>query len=420
MSTNENSQFDPNFTKAVDTLVDNAFDLNAVPQDQQDNASKIMQVVALLDHLEAEPTGDLLVQRTLQAIEQSGKPQSTQTPASSAALPPATPMNISPADEEALDALIEAGFELSAVSAEYKPRAERISNVIETLDELPSELTAPAPMSLIQDTLAKIDDHERKERLSYQINSMAMGTGAGSSAGGLRWTELFAMAAMFLVGISLFWPMIDHSNAVARQAVCQSNLMAAGMGMLAYSNDNNGAMPSVQARLGDEWWRNNTFDNHGNTLSNSAHLYKLYGNGSESGYASVSALNCPENQFAPTALAAGMRDWSSSKATSFAYQNQYSLHKPKLNGTIRIVLLSDKNPYFTSGKYQMNLDRNANSKNHAKLGGQNVLLSSGRVLWLTSPKFNGDNIFQAGDDWQDNYTGREGPASENDAFLVNP
>lgn len=416
MNTNDTPQFSPSFTAAVDALVDNKFNLDQINPDAVEQVEPVHHLLQLLDHLPAESTGDLLVPRTLQAIE-SAKLTGQRAGAGSAQAVPVAPIaELSEADQAALDAYMAANFDLAGVDEALRERAKRVADVLGLLDELPSELGAPAPSTLVSGTLSRIKEQERKDRLSQQINSMAIGASAGGQSGGLRWAELIAMAAMFLIGISLFWPMIDHSNAVARQAVCQSNLMAAGSGMLAYANDHNGAMPSVQARLGDEWWHTNKFDEQGNAHSNSAHLYKLY----TAGYTKDGTLNCPENPYAPSTLTAGMRDWSSARATSYAYQNQYSLNKPKLNGNLRIVILSDKNPYFGPGEYNMKLSRTANSPNHNKLGGQNVLLSSGRVMWLTSPKVNGDHIYQAGDEWQDNYTGTEGPADQKDSFLVGP
>jgi hypothetical protein len=184
--------------------------------------------------------------------------------------------------------------------------------------------------------------------------------------------------------------------------------------MATYAADHAGAMPATKARLGDPWWMTGEFDEQGYAQSNSAHLFVMVRNG----YVRIGTLRCPDNPHAPESVKPEARDFASYAATSFSYQNQYTTRKAHLTGGPVIAILADKNPFFEPGKYRLELRPDTNSKNHTSRG-QNVLLTDGRVAWLTHPTLeSGDNIFHAGDEGLDNYTGLEAPADEHDSFLV--
>jgi hypothetical protein len=317
-----------------------------------------------------------------------------------------------PQDQTAVDALVEAGFDLEALSDSHRRRGERVMQLLGLLDQLPHE--EPGDL-LVARTMAAIENTRHQERLSQHIDRLA-GAGSGTGSGGpirVHLRELVATAAMFLIGVSLLWPMLASARSTARQVACQSNLANAGLGLTSYAADHLGAMPATAAKLGSPWWLTNQFDDQGNALSNSAHLFVAVHNG----YVPVQSLSCAANADALAALAPGMRDWPTAKSASFSYQNQYAARKPRIDGATTIALLADKNPFFEPGRFHFDLAPNHNSFNHGR--GQNVLMTNGQVMWLDNPRLaNDDNIFHAGDDGFDNYTGLEGPADIGDSFLV--
>jgi hypothetical protein len=316
---------------------------------------------------------------------------------------------LAPADQQALDALIDAGLDPASVPAPLQPRADKIANLLATLDHLPDH---PAPDLLTAKTLAAIERARQQDRFSQQIEALARGsTGLGP---GISLRDLAAAAAVLLISFSLLWPLLSSQRGTARQIACQANLGLAGRAFASYAADHNGAMPATQARLGDPWWITGDADPQGNARSNSAHFFVLIRNG----YIPLASVRCADNPAAPIHLPASARDFPSYAAVSFSYQNQYTAHKPRITTGPVIAILADKNPFFEPGKYRIELRPDTNSANHTSRG-QNVLTTDGQVAWLSNPTLTtGDNIFHAGDEGLDNYTGREAPADERDSFLV--
>jgi len=318
-------------------------------------------------------------------------------------------------DQQVLDALVDVGFDAGKLPADKRQRGQRMVQWLGLMDHLPEESTGDL---LVARTLAAIEDQRHQDNLSQHIDRMA-GPGEQTAPRGgalpmrVHLRELVATAAMFLIGVSLMWPMLASARSTARQVACQANLASAGMGLTSYAADHRGSMPATRAQLGSPWWLTNQFDEHGNAMSNSAHLFVAV----REGYVPVQSLSCAANPNALAEFTQGMRDWPSAQAASFSYQNQYTANKPKLDAGPNIAILADKNPFFTTGQFHFELAPNHNSFNHGQ--GQNVLMTNGSVMWLDNPRLkNDDNIFHAGTDGFDYYTGLEGPASESDSFLV--
>jgi len=313
-----------------------------------------------------------------------------------------------PEDARAVDALVEAGFDIDQVPADRKPRAERVDNLLGLLRRLPAE--DPGDL-LIERTLQSIREARRREIAERDAAATVAPNGFG-----IRWNDILAVAAMLLITFSIAMPMVSHNRANARKVACESNLATAGFGFSQYAGDHQGQMPAVQRRPGDTWWNVNTFDKDGNAKSNSAHAFVLI----RGGYVDPASFNCPENPHAPTNITIHMRDWPNARAVSFSYQNQFTKHRPKWNGGSTIAVLADKNPLFVAGK-QVATPREDDellSPNHNRLGGQNALLSNGSVQFIRIPVVgHGDNIYHVRGG-QPTYTGTETPADESDSFLV--
>lgn len=314
---------------------------------------------------------------------------------------------LSASDQQALDALMAAGLDGAAVEPAHADRAAQITQLLALLEHLPEERTGDL---LTERTLAAIDRARQKERFAEQIDTLSRGRGMSI---GFSLPDVAAVAAIFIVGMSLLWPMLESVRATSRQIACQANLGMAGRGLVSYAVDHNGSMPATFYRPGDPWDRLGKFDDRGYAQSNSAHLLVAH----STGYMPLKAVTCPDNPNAPRILAEGARDFPSCESISYSYQNQYTTHRPRITGTVTFAILGDKNPFFDSAKYRWRLDSNTNSFNHTRRG-QNALLSDGHVAWMTSPMWYDDNIFHIAGRKYDYYTGYEGPADVDDAFLV--
>lgn len=310
-------------------------------------------------------------------------------------------------DQQTLDALMAGSMDATALAPGHARRAAAMTELLSLLDHLPDEPTGDL---LTERTLAAVQRARQKERFSQQIDTLSRGRGGGI---GFSLPDVAAVAAIFVVALSLMWPMLESVRATSRQIACQANLGLAGRGLSSYAADFGGAMPATFFRPGDPWDRINTFDDQGNAQSNSAHLMVAL----RTGYVPLKALCCPDNGKAPESLPEEARDFPTCHSVSYSYQNQYTTQRPKLTGGVVLAILADKNPFFESARYRWQLDAGTNSFNHTSRG-QNVLISDGHVIWITSPMIDGDNIFHIAGGNYDYYTGYEAPADVDDAFLV--
>lgn len=323
---------------------------------------------------------------------------------------PSEPNMLSQEDRDAIDALVESGFATpvsTSTSGDDSSRAQNIRQLLGALDALPDE--KPGDL-LSARTLQRIKESRQQAHFAEQVNVLA----SGANRGGFRLRDIGAIAAMMLLSVSVVMPLLSGSRESARQVACQANLGLAGRAFSMYANDYQNATPSTKANLGDPWWLTNQFNRDGSTRSNSAHLYVLVAND----YLDLEKLACSDNEQALTETTDDMRDWPDFDAISYSYQNQFTSTKPRLDGSHLTAILADKNPFFEPGKFNLEMTPLTNSINHDR-SGQNVLLSNGAVIWLKTPLLNEvDNIFHAGDDGLDYYTGLEAPSTADDSFLV--
>ncbi len=308
--------------------------------------------------------------------------------------------NLSAQDQQVLDALVAGGFKLEALPPDQVERGRKMMQLLGLLDHLP----APSPGDLLEArTMQMIEQAGRSGAASAD-------RATGTCGRMLTWPEVLSLAAALLLGVSVLWPAVSRSRAVARQSACQANLAGAAIGFGQYAADHDGVTPRTKS--GNRWWLVNQFDDEGAANSNSAHLYLLI----RHDYVKPELLNCPANQDAPRSPARDARDWPTHRAVSYSYQNQY-IDSPFRWGEQNIAVLADKNPFFGTGFFHGELPGETPSPNHRRLAGQNVLTNTGEVTWLRKPMINhSDYIYQASD--RQVYTGTEPPADTDDTFLV--
>lgn len=110
-------------------------------------------------------------------------------------------------------------------------------------------------------------------------------------------------------------------------------------------------------------------------------------------YLPLARLACPGNPLAPTAAAAPeARDWRRLEEVSYSYQIMFGREKPRWNGP-KAVVLADRSPVVLRAIHGERFDPAADSPNH-RSAGQHVLWNDGSVQWMKSPVMeNGDNIW---------------------------
>ena len=321
---------------------------------------------------------------------------------------------ISPADGRAVDTLLTSlvGGVPDVAGGGTSERSEKVSRVMSLIGSCP---TAPPLDDLVERTMARVRDSQQRQRFAQQIEAMSA---PPVRAYWLR--ELMTVAAVILIGVSLIWPVLDRVRVDARRVACANNLALAGSGFSRYAADNNNTLPRGQVKPGGVWWNvGQSGSSDGNTPSNSAHLYILV----QQHYVDAHTLRCPDNPWACNHMDPSMHDWPSAPAVSYSYQNQYTKKPTRLDTMTEMAILADKNPMFTARSggeaglaYNSELDPSSPTIFHQRRG-QNILTTSGRVMWSTKPIGpNGDNIWLIRG--VKDYRGVETPSESDDSFLV--
>jgi hypothetical protein len=387
-------------------------------------ARKAAQLLDLINHWPAEAPADDLVQRTMAKIRaatngsaSSAAPETARAvPGGSGRASAASVVTLTSADAATLDELLDAAAR-GDMSGQRRlaetDRGRQMSRVLDLLGHWPAE---PPPADLAERTIIRIKAAEQRKAVIGRIEPPAY------KAIAFRWTELIAVAALLLIGVSLLWPWIAGSRQDAMRMACASNLHAVGSAITQYAAASQGMLPRYPVQAGSVWWDVGRPVHDGQVRSNSANLYLLR----RLNYVSAAALNCPTNPDALTQLDASAFDWPNPRAISYSYQNQYAPAPINVHRAAGIVVLADKNPLFVpapgrngaagnSLTFRDDIPLDTPGQRH-NTPGQNALAVGGSVVWTTQPLINGDNFYSA--QGVTTYTGTELPASLGDSFLV--
>ena len=338
-------------------------------------------------------------------------------------------VSLSPADAQVLDMLLGsladqpslklAQWQASAtqgVPEDTSAEKERIKKISQVVGLLSCCDAQAAPNNLMQRTLERVEEARQRQRFNQQVQALS----GGGSGGRFRWTELLTVAAIMLIGASLLLPVLNRMRSDARQVACANNLSVAGAAIGRYGADHGLTLPRGKVRSGTVWWNVGQPNRpEGLVQSNSAHLYILV----RKHYLHSDSLRCPDNPWATDRLDDTMFDWPNAKAVSYSYQNQYTPKATRIDQVSEMAILADKNPMFVSRSdnaqgltYRADLAPTTSSVFHQGHG-QNLLTTSGRVMWQTKPIGpNGDNIWLIRG--VSSYRGVETPQDADDSFLV--
>ncbi len=346
---------------ALDALFDAQLEVHRVPAELRDRAAKIGQILGLLasDSSADSLLCDVTLQRILREknIETAG----------------ANP-RLSSMDEEAVDALVLARFDVSGTPGALQARAGKVA----AIGELLVENRESSPVDLVARTMAKIESSEAK---LAPISIDRSGVFA-------RWKigDLVGVAAALVVCTAVAWPIISASRANSVKTLCQSNMQTVAHAMGAYAKSFRDDMPMATASLGGQWWDVGSDA----ATSNSANLFTL----ARTGFAKVQDMACPGN---PHALVhdrdPGSKDWKNLDEISYSYQIMFGPHRPMWNHPSSMVVVADRSPVVLRAVRNEAIFPEESSPNH-KGYGQDALFVDGHVEWLKTPVLqNGDNIW---------------------------
>jgi hypothetical protein len=353
---------------------------------------------------------------------------------------------LSQADAQAIDALIDARFNLSRVPQAMQGRAQNAAKLLALLDgEVETDSTLvdvtlarilragapghadPAEAVLCGDDAEALDAYvaadyragkvapslrPRAEQIESMVKLVSQ-TPAGRSstalvdstmrrvmttadanldpipisrASGFRLADLVSVAAVLLMGVAVLWPILSTVKTYQQKGNCEANLGSVASALGLYTADSRDSFPMATASYGGSWMDVGTTPDR----SNSSNLFTLV----KTGYAKLHDLACPGNQCAVTGPAAPeAHDWRSLPEVSYSYYIMFGPHRPTAITNPRTVILADKSPVAIRVSTGERIPfPEENSPNHGGKG-QRVLRADGTAAWLSSPKDGGDNIW---------------------------
>ena len=346
---------------ALDALIDAQLNIEAVPAELQIRAMKIGAILGLLA---SDATADsMLKEVTIQRILRARETDSLSSGP-----------RLSSMDEEAVDALVLARFDLSGTPGALQDRAGKVA----AIGELLVANREKAPVDLVARTLARIDASEAK------LAPISIDRGGVFA----RWKigDLVGVAAALLVCSAVAWPIVSASRANSTKYACQSNMQTVAHAMGAYAKSFRDDMPMATASLGGRWWDVGSDA----ATSNSANLFTL----ARAGFARVQDMACPGNPHAVTHEGeSGSKDWKKLDDVSYSYQIMFGPHRPMWNHPSAMVVVADRSPVVLRAVRNEAIFPEESSPNHRGYG-QDAMFVDGHVAWMTTPVLpNGDNIW---------------------------
>jgi hypothetical protein len=328
--------------RTLEALLEAGLDCAKVPAEMRARAEKCAAVLALLGCGPRPECDSSLIDVTLVRVSEIRR---------SAMLD-----ELEPLDEDALEALVVAGFDPERCASGLRTRAQqhaaRLASLDVPIDGAQREALVSATLVRVQ---ARIDSGESR----FKLEPVRGGGGLRN----FRWSDVISVAALLMLASAVIMPMVGMVRNHARQTACQAGLGSALQGFGKYANDYRESLPMASAsRAGNSWWEFGTPER-----SNSANLFTAV----KTKYIKPVELACPGNPTACRSVSEGKQDWSCSG----------------------VVVVADRSPVIVKALRGERINPTANSENHGGMGEQ-VAMSDGQVQWLKSPVLaNGDNIW---------------------------
>lgn len=359
----------PRSREAVDALVGNGFDVNALAPEHRERCTPLSELLAKLQN-QSVPCccADESVERTLARIAAANQSQR---------------FDLCEADADALELLVAHNWDPRRVPSPVRARAERQAQLLALLDT--SAVGASTQVST--DHLVRAAMDRIAADTTSQGKRMRLHEPTAPARRSFRLTDLGAVAALLLVAVSVAWPAFSSVRQKAQQAACFGNLGAIGQAVGSYGLKSNSSLPMASASLaGNTWWNVGKPEQ-----SNSANLFTLV----RDGLTKPQQMACCGNAAAKDCrFSDECQDWSNIEQVSYSFQNLFASHRPTLDSPAVFVVLSDRNPaVLRAARGERVIYINENSPNHRGRG-QNVLFSDGHSVWMETPVTpGGDNLW---------------------------
>ncbi len=267
-------------------------------------------------------------------------------------------------DAEILDQLVDVGFELDQLEYLTKEQEQRAKRILDMLGLLEAYEVEDASDTLIDATLARIDQYESQRTARLQIHTPELET--TNRGFRIRMPDLISVAAVILLAVSVF---AFISQSVRSQSIsnqCGTNMAMVGRGLFNYAQDHNGNTPTEEA--------NEVASLFGGLTPERTDAQKL----AVEGYCDHNHLNCPGH---------------GGEGRGFSYQTQSSAMWDAMHDNRNVVIImSDQNPILHKLLTNQQYDPLTPSPAHGSLG-QNHLRDDGSIGSVPAPIFGGDYIW---------------------------
>ncbi|MGA1058004.1 MAG: hypothetical protein ACO3Y3_09945 [Phycisphaerales bacterium] len=273
------------------------------------------------------------------------------------------------ADAAAVDALIDAGFELDRVPEAMRPRAAAALAVFRRLEAVPGADADDASVdSLVDATLLRIDRHEEEQaaRLSYREHTEARSV----SRARLRFADFVGVAAIAILAVSIAIPLMSHVRTSRGIAACGDGMRSLGGSFAAFANDHQGNMPFAASLVPGLDFGSGRFPmsgsyRHGDQLRTLA----------DEGYCdSAACLGCPNH---PT------------PGGTYSFRVPANEAELRMDLVPALVIVGDRNPVIELVLGGLRVQVEMCSPEHDDRG-QNVMRGDGSVVFLRDPRLKGE------------------------------
>lgn len=311
----------------------------------------------------------------------------------------------------------------------------KLNHSLGALENLDHDANSSCPDHLVQKTLEKLYSHQPSiesasaDRLNQLLANENEKIVTKRQSFWRSFAEAVSVAAAIVILSGVFVPVTRQMRAQAWQTACQANLNKISQGIAQYAGDNQGALPSVETRAGNPWWK--VGSTQPQNQSNTRHVWVMV----KRNYVNPKMFACPGNcnsrslPIIEQEKIQSMPDFPDRRYITYSFQLICDTNKAVLPSS-RTPLMSDVNPIFEKcvkipkdyAKAEFDPVKlsekllKVNSSSHRGKG-QNIMFSDGTV------KFTSQRVLDQNDDiftvqGKDTYLGTETPSCDKDVFLV--
>ena len=154
-------------------------------------------------------------------------------------------LKLSKEDAEILDQLVDVGFEIDQLEYLTPEDEQRASNILKMLGLLDTYPVEDASDTLVDATLARIDQYESQRAVRMQVHTPELETTKRGFR--IRMPDLISVAAVILVAVFVFAFISQSVRSKSISNQCGTNMAMVGHGLFNYAQDHNGNTPTEEA-----------------------------------------------------------------------------------------------------------------------------------------------------------------------------